>query len=85
MRQPIIYLLRDHVNMLTDLTKDWASGPPSDYQRWVPMIYAIELDMYHFEINQYANDHNIIDRPLIKEENGMICPFLCPQPNESIF
>jgi hypothetical protein len=73
--------------MMTDLSRDWASGPPSDYQRWIPMVYVVEHDMYHFEINQYANDHNIIDKPLIKEENGMICVvhFLHPMPNGTFF
>jgi hypothetical protein len=61
--------------MLTDLSKDWASGPPSDYQRWIPMIYVVQLDMHRFEINQYANDHNIIDKPLTKEENGKLYLF----------
>lgn len=73
LRQPVLYLLRDHVNMLTDLSRDWTSGPPSDYQRFIPMIYIFELDLHHFEINLYANDHNIIDKPLVRDENGTVC------------
>lgn len=26
--------------------------------------------MNHFELNLYANDHNIIDKPNTKDENG---------------
>ncbi len=67
--QPIFYLLRDHINMFTDLGKDWSSGPPSNYFTWVPMRYFVILDFHDYEINTYVNDHNIIDKPL-REENG---------------
>jgi hypothetical protein len=69
--QPIFYLLRDHINMFTDLGKDWSSGPPSNYFTWVPMRYFIILDFHEYEINTYVNDHNIIDKPLREEDNGL--------------
>ncbi|KAK0460992.1 uncharacterized protein EV420DRAFT_1746434 [Desarmillaria tabescens] len=72
LRKPILYLLRDHITMLIDLGKDWASGPPSDFFRFVPTVYSFQLEMHHFELNLYANDHNIIDKPLIKEENAIL-------------
>jgi hypothetical protein len=56
--------------MFTDLGKDWVSGPPIDYQKFIPMIYNFKFEMHHFEMNLYANDQNIVDKPLIKEENG---------------
>ena len=56
--------------MFTDLGKDWSSGPPTDYNLFTPMIYVIDLDMHNYAINLYVNDHNIIDKPLIKEDNG---------------
>jgi hypothetical protein len=68
--QPIFYLLRDHVNMFADLSKDWTSGPPSSYFTWVPMRYAVDVDLRDYEINTFVNDHNIIDKPLLREENG---------------
>jgi len=71
-RQPVFYLLRDHINMFTDLGKDWASGPPSDWQRWVPTVYLVNLRLYYYEINAYANDQNIIDKPLVREDNGIL-------------
>ncbi|KAF5370617.1 hypothetical protein D9758_002040 [Tetrapyrgos nigripes] len=74
LRSPTLFLLRDHINMFTDLGKDWAAGPPSDYHRFVPMVYQVGIDMHHYQIQLYANDHNIIDKPLIKEENGMFFP-----------
>ncbi|PCH43678.1 hypothetical protein WOLCODRAFT_122406 [Wolfiporia cocos MD-104 SS10] len=72
LRQSCFYLLRDHINMFADLGKDWSSGPPTDYHRFVPMTYAFELDMDNYEINTYVNDHNIIDKPLIKEDNALL-------------
>lgn len=80
LRQPILFLLRDHINMFTDLAKDWVSGPPTDHQKFIPMIYAFRFEMHHFTLNLYANDQNIVDKPLIKEENGMIMSFFhCPR------
>jgi hypothetical protein len=75
LNQPIFYLLRDHINMFTDLGKDWSSGPPSNYMTWVPMRYVVNLDFHNYEITFYVNDHNVIDKPLLQEENGM-SPFL---------
>ncbi|KAK0484381.1 hypothetical protein EDD18DRAFT_1361385 [Armillaria luteobubalina] len=72
LRRPILYLLRDHITMLVDLGKDWASGPPSDFFRFVPTVYSFQLEMHYFELNLYANDHNIIDKPLIKDENAIV-------------
>ena len=57
--------------MLADLGKDWASGPPSDFSRFIPMLYAVEVDLQSYELNTYVNDQNIIDKPLIREENGV--------------
>ncbi|KAL1748805.1 hypothetical protein HDZ31DRAFT_59984 [Schizophyllum fasciatum] len=81
LRQPVLYLLRDHVNMLTDLIKDWTSGPPSDYLRWVPVNYVFKIDCRGgdgrggYELHTYVNDNNVIDRPLAKEDNAMLTMF----------
>ncbi|KAH7874742.1 uncharacterized protein C8R40DRAFT_1171340 [Lentinula edodes] len=71
LRRPTLYLIRDHINMFTDLGKDWSSGSPHDYQRFIPMIYQIQLDMHYYELNLYANDQNIIDKPLVEDENAI--------------
>ncbi|TFK75375.1 hypothetical protein BDN72DRAFT_832240 [Pluteus cervinus] len=72
LRQPTLYLLRDHINMFTDLGKDWTTGPPTDFQRFIPMIYGFHLELHHYVLYLYTNDHNIIDKPLIKEDNAFI-------------
>ncbi|KAI0342100.1 hypothetical protein BDW22DRAFT_1358216 [Trametopsis cervina] len=72
LRDPIIYILRDHINMFTDLGKDWSSGPPSDYNRFIPMLYSLSVEMKNYDLKLYVNDHNIIDKPLIPEENALL-------------
>jgi hypothetical protein len=70
----VLYLLRDHINMLTDLGNDWSTGPPSNPNTWIPMTYGVALDLRNYELNMYVNDHNIIDKPLLREENGVPPP-----------
>ena len=35
------------------------------------MRYAVDLDLRNYVIHTYVNDHNIIDKPLLREENGL--------------
>lgn len=70
-----MYIIRDHINLFVDLGKDWASGSPSDFHTFVPMHYSIQLEFHHYELNLYANDHNIIDKPLSKDDNGNVFIF----------
>ncbi|KAF8554692.1 hypothetical protein OG21DRAFT_1508579 [Imleria badia] len=72
LRQPVIFLLRDHINMITDLSRDWVSGEPTEWHHFVPTVYSLEIHLHHFDVNLYANDQNIIDKPLIKDENTMV-------------
>jgi len=62
--------LRDHINMVIDLSWDWTTGPPTEWHQFVPTIYLSEVDLFHFDLNLYANDQNIIDKPLVKDENS---------------
>ncbi|KAF9241526.1 hypothetical protein BU15DRAFT_87119 [Melanogaster broomeanus] len=80
LRQPTVFLLRDHINMFVDLSRDWTTGPPTEWHHFVPTVYSLQLDLHHFDFNLYANDQNIIDKPLIKDENTMVnlrAPRLC--------
>jgi hypothetical protein len=72
LRRSILYLLRDHINMFTDLGKDWTSGPPTQYNLFVPTVYVFDFEMYLFELNLYVNDQNIIDKPLVRDENALL-------------
>ncbi len=65
-------LIRDQINLFTDLGKDWSSGPPSDFNTFVPTIYGVSLSFQGgYDINLFANDHNVIDRPSDKQDNSM--------------
>jgi hypothetical protein len=70
-----IYLLRDHITLLTDLIKDWISGPPADYEHFVPYSYEVNFNVTDYRLNLYLNDHNIINNPMTVEDN---CPFRPP-------
>lgn len=56
--------------MVMDLSRDWTTGPPAQWHQFVPTIYLFEVDLFHFDFNLYANDQNIIDKPLMKDENS---------------
>lgn len=67
---PEIFLLRDHITLLTDLSKDWVTGPPAEYHRFVPITYALKLAFRDMKLALYLNDHNVIDHPSRNEHNS---------------
>jgi hypothetical protein len=67
-----LFLLRDHIFLLTDLVSDWASGPPSDYHTFVPFIYNLDLNFKDIEVYINVNDRNIISNPSDLEDNRFI-------------
>lgn len=69
---PEIFLLRDHIFLLTDLITDWTSGPSGDFHRFVPYDYAINLRLINFQLYINANDFNIINNPSDIEDNTFI-------------
>lgn len=66
---PEIFLLRDHIFLLTDLISDWVSGPPSNFHTFVPFEYAINFQLNDFKIYLNANDRNIINSPADMKDN----------------
>lgn len=64
-----LFLLRDHIFLLTDLVSDWASGPPSDYYTFVPFIYNLNLNFTDLRLFLNVNDSNIISNPSDLEDN----------------
>lgn len=67
-----LFLLRDHIFLLTDLVTDWASGPPSEYYTYVPFIYNIDLSFSNLQLLVNVNDRNIISNPSDREDNRFI-------------
>ena len=59
--QPRVYLIRDHIQFVIDLIKDWLSGPPTPYEEWVPTTYEIQLKLVDYELSLNLNDLNIIE------------------------
>lgn len=64
-----LFLLREHVFLLTDLVDDWATGPPSDYFVFTPFKYYLNLQLQDFRLFLNLNDANIINNPTDLEDN----------------
>lgn len=59
-----IYLLKEHVNLLSDLFSDFASGEPTPYELFRPFIYRLNWNLYDYAIYLNINEENIINNPL---------------------
>ena len=67
-----VFLLRDHIFLLTDLINDWTSGPPGDFYTFVPFKYLINFQLSDFRLYINANDSNIINNPTDINDNVFI-------------
>ncbi|KAF9106451.1 hypothetical protein BGX29_009499 [Mortierella sp. GBA35] len=67
-----IFLLRDHITLIQDLSKDWASGPTVDMAHFVPFKYEFDIKLPNFSLYTYVNEHNIINEPTEMDENAFI-------------
>ncbi|KAL5601153.1 hypothetical protein BROUX41_005958 [Berkeleyomyces rouxiae] len=64
-----LFLLRDHIFLITDLVEDWGSGPPTEYLVFTPFKYLINLDLRRFKLYLNVNDANVIDNATSMNEN----------------
>ncbi|KAK4161299.1 protein CSF1 [Cladorrhinum sp. PSN259] len=64
-----LFLLRDHIFLLTDLMDDWASGPPTDYLVFTPFKYHMDLQLQNVRLFLNLNDANIVNNPADLEDN----------------
>ncbi|MCJ1355783.1 MAG: hypothetical protein MMC33_005775 [Icmadophila ericetorum] len=67
-----LFLIRDHIFLLTDLVSDWASGPPGEYYTYVPFNYSLNAQLPNFRIYLNTNDSNIINNPSDINDNTFI-------------
>lgn len=67
-----LFLLREHITLLTDLVGDWASGPPQDYYVFSPFKYDLNLMFTDFQIYLNVNDSNIINNPSDLDDNTFL-------------
>lgn len=70
-----LFLLRDHLFLLTDLVADWGSGPPPDYFLFVPFQYLLNVDFENFKLYLNTNDSNIVNNPADLEDNNFVILF----------
>ncbi|KAF9208080.1 hypothetical protein BGZ49_009869 [Haplosporangium sp. Z 27] len=66
------FLLRDHITLFQDLSKDWVSGPSVDMAHFVPFKYEFDIKLPNFKFYLYVNEHNIINEPTEMDENAFI-------------
>ena len=70
-----LFLLRDHLFLLTDLIADWGTGPPPDYFLFVPFVYSLNIDFENFSLYMNTNDSNIVNNPADLDDNNFVILF----------
>ncbi|KAL9617017.1 MAG: hypothetical protein Q9160_008171 [Pyrenula sp. 1 TL-2023] len=67
-----MFILRDHMFMLTDLIGDWGSSLPADFWTFVPFHYQLSLAFNDLKLYLNANDSNIINNPSDLNDNAFL-------------
>lgn len=67
-----LFILRDHIFLLTDLVNDWSSGPPAEYLVFTPFKYFLDLHFRNLTLYLNVNDGNIINKPTDLEDNAYL-------------
>ncbi len=67
-----VFVLRDHLFLLTDLVADWGSGPSSDFYTFTPFRYILELRLQDFKLFLNINDSNVVNNPSDLEDNSFL-------------
>jgi len=67
-----LFLLRDHLFLMTDLVADWGSGPPPEYFLFVPFQYLLHVDFTNLKLYLNTNDSNIVNNPADLEDNNFV-------------
>ena len=70
-----LFILRDHLFLITDLVADWGSGPPPDYFVYIPFRYLLNAEFRNFRIYLNTNDSNIINNPADVSDNNFVVLF----------
>ena len=67
-----LFILRDHMFLLTDLISDFTVGPGAEFMAFVPFQYNINVEFSNLRVYLNVNDANIIDNPGDMEENAFL-------------
>jgi hypothetical protein len=70
-----LFILREHIFLITDLVDDWASGPPPEFLTFAPFRYLVNLRFEDFRMYLNVNDSNIINNPSDFDDNTFIIIF----------
>lgn len=67
-----LFLLRDHIFLITDLVSDWTSNLTSEYYTFVPFMYSMQLSFNDLCLYLNVNESNIINNPSDLDDNTFI-------------
>ena len=70
-----LFILRDHLFLITDLINDWSSGPPQEFYTFTPFRYLLDVQFRNFKLYLNSNDSNIINNPDDLDDNQYIILF----------
>ena len=67
-----LFILRDHLFLLTDLIVDWGAGPLPDFYTFTPFKYLLGLKFRNLKLYLNTNDSNIINNPADLDDNRFV-------------
>ncbi|KAF2837223.1 hypothetical protein M501DRAFT_995767 [Patellaria atrata CBS 101060] len=67
-----LFILRDHLFLLTDLISDWGAGPPTDYFTFTPFKYLLNVKFDDFRMYLNTNGLNIVNDPSDIDDNNFL-------------
>ncbi|SCV04363.1 LAMI_0H15522g1_1 [Lachancea mirantina] len=67
--QAQIFLLRDHITLLSDMMSDFSSGQSTPYELFRPFVYELNWKLNGYSLYLNVNDGNIVNNPLDFSEN----------------
>lgn len=67
-----LYILRDHIFILTDLLADFANGDSLSFFTFVPYRYNMNLLLRHSRLIMNTNDANVIDDATNHDHNNIL-------------
>lgn len=67
--QSEIFLLREHMTLISDIVTDFTASSSSIYEQFRPSLFELSWLMDGYSIYLNVNDHNIINNPLDFNEN----------------
>nr|POE75116.1 protein csf1 [Quercus suber] len=67
-----LFILRDHMFLITDVVNDWSTGPAPEFFTFVPYHYSLDLTFRNFVMYLNVNDANIITDPANLEKNDFL-------------